>query len=233
MGLFGPNVEKMERNRDVAGLIEALNHKENEIQDKAQLALVRIGAPAVEPLIQTLKDENRNIRWRAAEALGKIGDARAVEPLIQALMYGDSGVRKHIVRALGSIRDAKVIEPLALVLRDKSSEVRWEAAETLDELGWKPQNDVEKAHYLIAKVSWGELVILGEPSIEPLNQALKDDDKHVREAAEEALKKIKSSTLAKTSMTRKLVHVFIFTAEPFEANEANIAGCVIAAFQSN
>jgi len=33
-----------------------------------------------------LKDENSDVREKAAEALGKIGDARAVEPLIQALM---------------------------------------------------------------------------------------------------------------------------------------------------
>ena len=43
--------------------------------------LVEIGAPAVEPLIEMLKDGNNNIRSAAAETLGKIGDERAVEPL--------------------------------------------------------------------------------------------------------------------------------------------------------
>nr|MCR5853609.1 HEAT repeat domain-containing protein [Thermodesulfobacteriota bacterium] len=29
---------------------------------------------AVEPLIQALRDEDSDVRWTAAEALGKIGD---------------------------------------------------------------------------------------------------------------------------------------------------------------
>jgi HEAT repeat protein len=55
MGFFGPNIKKMKANKDIEGLIEALEHKD--------LA----------------------VRRCAAEALGKIGDARAVEPLIRAL----------------------------------------------------------------------------------------------------------------------------------------------------
>jgi HEAT repeat protein len=35
--------------------------------------------------IQLLKDKNLNFRWRAAEALGELGDRTAVEPLSEAL----------------------------------------------------------------------------------------------------------------------------------------------------
>jgi len=51
MGLFEPNVEKLEKKKNVKGLIKALRH------------------------------EDVHVRWSAAEALGEIGDARAVEPL--------------------------------------------------------------------------------------------------------------------------------------------------------
>ena len=39
-----------------------------------------IGEPAVETLIEALKDKNSGIRRAATIALGEIGDARAVEP---------------------------------------------------------------------------------------------------------------------------------------------------------
>jgi HEAT repeat protein len=62
--------------------------------------LIKLGEPAVEPLIQALEDEVCWVREEAAEALGKIGDKRAVEPLIQALKDDDSGVPEKAVGAL-------------------------------------------------------------------------------------------------------------------------------------
>lgn len=50
---------------------------------------------------------------RAAEALGKIKDARAVEPLIQALKDGnDWWIRVTSAWALGEIKDERAIKPL-------------------------------------------------------------------------------------------------------------------------
>jgi hypothetical protein len=46
---------------------------------------VEIGNYAVGPLICTLQDSNEEVRKEAAQALGKIKDARAVEPLITLL----------------------------------------------------------------------------------------------------------------------------------------------------
>ena len=41
---------------------------------------------AIEPLIEALTaDKDDRVRWKAAEALGNIGDPRAVEPLKSAL----------------------------------------------------------------------------------------------------------------------------------------------------
>lgn len=53
-----------------------------------------------------------------------------------------------------------------------ASKVRRDAAKILDNLGWKPDNVVEKAHYLIAQSKWDELLRLGEPATRPLIQAL-------------------------------------------------------------
>ena len=86
MGIFKPNIEKMKANGDVEGLIKALKHRDEAVQEDAAVALGRIGdVRAVDPLIRALKDELSDVRERAAYALGKIGDARAVDPLIRAL----------------------------------------------------------------------------------------------------------------------------------------------------
>ncbi|MEX2720691.1 MAG: HEAT repeat domain-containing protein, partial [Candidatus Wukongarchaeota archaeon] len=175
--------------------------------------LVRLGEPAVEPLIQALKDKDINVRRGAAETLGKIGDARAVEPLTQSLKDGDKDVRRNSTRALGKIGepaveplmmalkdkdvdvrkraaetlgeigDARAVEPLTQALKDEDGDVRWNAVGALDKLGWKPEDDIEKALYLIAKEEWDKLVRLGEPAVEPLIQALKDKDINVRRGA--------------------------------------------------
>ena len=54
-------------------------------RDSTIESLVKIGEPAVEPLINALKDKDSFVRWKATGALVKIGDERAVEPLINAL----------------------------------------------------------------------------------------------------------------------------------------------------
>ena len=79
---------------------------------------VKIGAPAVEPLIAALKDKNNYVHREAAEALGKIGDSRAVEPLIAALKDWDQDVRYTAAEALGKIGDSRVVEPLIAALKD-------------------------------------------------------------------------------------------------------------------
>ena len=181
--LFKPNVERLREKKDVKGLIKALRHED--VRKEAAEALVNIGEPAVEPLIQALKDEYSDVREEAARALGRIGDKRAVEPLIQALK-DNIDVQRRAAWALRKIGEPAV-EPLIQALKDEYSDVRWRAAWALDEMGWEPGDDTEKVYYLIAKQEWSELPELGEPAVEPLIQALKDEYSDVRWRAAWAL----------------------------------------------
>jgi HEAT repeat protein len=52
--------------------------------------LVKIGSPAVEPLIAVLQDENKHARFLASEALSNIKDPRAEKALIDALHEGNA-----------------------------------------------------------------------------------------------------------------------------------------------
>lgn len=104
---FKRNVERMEKERDVKGLIGTFKSTNRNVQKKAAEALVRIGEAAVEPVIQALKDENGDVRWAVATALGKMGDTRAVEPLTQALRDKDKDVQKAAKEALEKIKAKK------------------------------------------------------------------------------------------------------------------------------
>ena len=67
------DVEKMQANKDVGGLIEALKGKDWRVRIDAAGTLGDIGdTRAVEPLIEALKDENSIVRSIVEEALGKI-----------------------------------------------------------------------------------------------------------------------------------------------------------------
>ena len=80
-------------------------------------ALAKIGSPAVEPLIQHLKDGNKNIRAGTALALGKIGDTKAITGLISNLWDPIPFVRWSAADALGAIGDPAV--PALLDLLDR------------------------------------------------------------------------------------------------------------------
>jgi len=115
--------------RAVEPLIQSLNDKDSYIRLEAAEALdkigwkpedgqeniyyliakakwnevVKIGKPAVNPLIRALKDGELDLRYEAAEALGEIGDEKAVEPLTEALKDVDIDVRIKAAEVLSNM----------------------------------------------------------------------------------------------------------------------------------
>jgi HEAT repeat protein len=75
-GIFKPNVEKLEEQGDIKGLIKALQNKDEDVRHKAIRALKEIGKPAVDPLIQALKNEKPEFRENVILALAVIHDFR-------------------------------------------------------------------------------------------------------------------------------------------------------------
>jgi len=61
--------------------------------DRGAEALASLSAPAFEPLLQTLKDQQPRMRVFAANTLGRLSDPRAVGPLTAALKDPDERVR--------------------------------------------------------------------------------------------------------------------------------------------
>ncbi|MDI6874331.1 MAG: HEAT repeat domain-containing protein [Actinomycetota bacterium] len=86
----------------VKPLIEALYFFN--VREAAGKALLKIGEPALGPLMDALKHHHIPVRKAAAELLGRMGDERAVSALQSALKDRDWEVREAARVALESIR---------------------------------------------------------------------------------------------------------------------------------
>jgi len=86
-------------------------------------------------LAERLRDEDSAVQWFAAEALGRLGNARAIEPLLGLLRDEDSGLCWSAANALGQLGDDRAFEPLLDLLKDKDPGVRGRAADALGRLG--------------------------------------------------------------------------------------------------
>ena len=78
-----------------------------------------------------LKDENKDVRVAAAEALGELNDKRAVVPLIAALKDEDRSVRGEAAESLGELEDKRAVVPLIAALKDENKWVRYSAVKAL------------------------------------------------------------------------------------------------------
>jgi HEAT repeat protein len=96
-------------------------------------ALVKIGKPSVEPLIEALADENSEVRRYAANTLGKIKDDRAIVPLIHALRDKNWIVRNWVADALEEIGEPAVVY-LTHALGDEDKDMQKAAKKVLEKI---------------------------------------------------------------------------------------------------
>jgi HEAT repeat protein len=113
-------------------LIPCLGSETDEISNGAVNALSQIGAPAVEPLIASLKDPKAQVRERAAETLGRIGDARAVDPLIACLKNPGPD---QAAAGGQDISNGDESDDQKKARAEEDAQVRQKAAEALGKLG--------------------------------------------------------------------------------------------------
>jgi HEAT repeat protein len=199
-------------------LIATFKHDEVE-REHAYLALVEIGAPAAEKLLEALKDDieemnqplfdalvkmgeaalpeiavalngdNERIRRLAARSLGKIGSRDAIIHLIEAYGDADWGVRREAFQAIQSI-GTPALSILIAALNHPNNEVRRGVAYTLDTVGWQPEADTAGASYCLARDKWQECIAIGAPAVQPLLTYLAHWDSAMAEKAVEALAQI-------------------------------------------
>ena len=146
------DIEAMKRSHDIRGLIRLLDHR------------------------------NSDIQWRAADALGTLGEP-ACDPLLRLLDFPKVNVRLGAIDALGGIKSSRSVDNLMRKLKgDHDNEVRWAASLALGQIG--------------------------DPRAVPaLEEALKDRDRYVRYGAVKSLETLHWNPSDETSRTYALIAV--------------------------
>lgn len=76
-------------------------HPEKQVRLSSISSVQEADRDAIEPLLQALQDPEMDVRIAAAEALGRVGDARAIQPLVAALRATFGGKSGREFRTAG------------------------------------------------------------------------------------------------------------------------------------
>jgi HEAT repeat protein len=178
----------------IPALIAALGDGATKIG--AAATLVRIGGPAVSPLIEALAGDDGEVQFGARYALREIGD-EAIPSLVGALDAPKGSIRRSAASVLrelgwkapddaGAIRylvaseawldvadyGEAAIGPLIRILKSQDRKIRWNAARTLGEIGEAAVGPlVELLHEAddeILPLAAMALAEIGLPAVDPL-----------------------------------------------------------------
>jgi HEAT repeat protein len=186
-------VKRLEERGDVQGLIRALRNRDPGVQYEAVEALGELRDPAATPALMgaLTGDQYSGIRWKAAEALAKIGTP-AVPSLLAVLAHPDEDIRWKAAVTLGEIGDTRAIPPLVELLGDRDRFIRSRAAYALGLIGAPAVGSLrEAASHGDADFRRGAVAALGKiedpAATEALVDALGDPSPEVRQDAVAAL----------------------------------------------
>ena len=220
LGLGKPDIKKMEKEKDIKGLIRAMGYDNDEsIRKEAAFALGKItdsqspiytiknentelkdksedsiDKVTVEHLINSLNDENWSIRVNAAKTLVEIGET-AVEKLINSLKDDSWRVRWHTAEILGEIGDVRGVEPLINLLNDKNDGVQSNSVIALVKIGSPGVeiliDNLNRKQWQIRKYIAEILGDIGDVrGTDPLTKLLNDENDDVRRAVRASLEQI-------------------------------------------
>ena len=155
-------VRRLERDRNVPGLIEQLSSpleasKRVSVRGSAAMALGEIGdRTAVPYLIELLDDRRQDVRSFAAYSLGQIRDPRAAGPVLELLDDPDAIVRLSAAMTLEKLGPREAVAPLTKALDDPHPWVRLCAAEALVSIGGEVPSDlIRMAAQRESLIRWG------------------------------------------------------------------------------
>lgn len=150
-------------------LIDALHHEDIGVRMAAPPALADIGLPALEPMINALKEieDGKCVERMAKSAFREMGKP-AVKRLIESLTDEKPLLRNNAAQVLGVISDKTAVRALIYALKDENTDVRSSAVYALGDLG-----DAD--------------------AVEPLIGVINTEVEEVREAAASALGNIGDS----------------------------------------
>lgn len=192
-------MSQFEDEQNVEYLINTLNAKLWQTRSQAADALIHLGEPAVEPLMQAIRNAQFGYHYLplAVRALGGIGDERAVPLLIDILASDHVHAVQEAAKGLGHIGTPKAIEPLINVFRqdwdDDETITAWqEASKALAAIGEAALlpliEGLQDTNSIVCSGVIDALGQLRDPrAVDPLVSMLQDEDRQVRADAAEAL----------------------------------------------
>jgi HEAT repeat protein len=186
------DIERMREQGDTAGLIHALDHANGEVRYQAADALGTLHDPSsAERLARALRDPDCGVRWKATEALVKLGSP-ALPHLLQALQDPAPDVRWRAALALGDTRHEEVVPALIRAFADPDPYVQGRAVVALSGFGSDAMYHLTQAardsDHRIQSSAIRALGLSGESGLSVLDKILRDRpvDKAIIPALEEA-----------------------------------------------
>ncbi len=181
--------------------IERLADDNSYVKTSASDALIRIGVPAIDKLVETLQKGAENVTLAKSDYTGeKIGDRYQKE------LAKRTSIQVSIISILGSIKDPGSIEPLISAMKREPSpsatefeksnvaSIRTAAVSALSAIGAPAVETLikileDKTQSEIARVNSASILsaIGDRRAVSPLILALKDENKNVRAASANAL----------------------------------------------
>jgi HEAT repeat protein len=168
------DMSHIEEAQTIERLINTLSARLGQTRTEAADALIHLGEPAVEPLMDAIRNTRFGYHYlpEAVRALGSIGDKRAVDLLIDILASDHVHAAQEAAKALGHIGDPRAVEPLIHVFRHD-----WDDTETIT--AWQEASTA--------------LAAIGQAALPALRTALKDESSMVREGVIDALGQLKDA----------------------------------------
>ncbi len=180
----------------VSAIARAVSDESPDVRQEALNALSRFTeSEEVKPshVTSALRDVRPQLRSKAAEILGELGDRSVVPTLIPMLKDSSADVRHEVVHALEHLNDRSAGTALLTVLHDENADVRGSAVSALRELKFTiPERELltlfEDSN---ADVRKSAIQYVGDNSsvafVPALKKLIEDSDSDVREEAVDAL----------------------------------------------
>jgi len=129
------------------------------------------------PLLRKLTiSDDADVRCRAIRAMGIIGDPLEIHTLRNALSDADGNVRNAAIDALGKYDPGHTGSLLREALSHTDPQVRLNAAWALHHMGWEPRTEPDKLRYLIARMEWEKVALLGQEAIPECSRMIRTRD---------------------------------------------------------
>lgn len=181
-----PDPESIER------LLAMLSDRDSLIRFTVQDSLMRVGRPAIEPLLRHLSAAQGAPTKDALELAAGIADVRFLMPALELCRAPEGPTRSGAATLAGSIGGSQATTVLMELLGDRDPGVRSAAAKALGTLGHWPAGG--KLAACLSDSAWDvrqaagiALRALGPAGVLLLRKALSDPDRFARDVARQVL----------------------------------------------